>query len=148
MQRHQKASQLVANRLRDALVNGIYIMPAFRNMDKFISLDIKPEHLVQGSKDKYILTRFLSRLGEELGVDFVIIDLRAGLSEISASLLLDPRVYRVLVTTLSAQSIKGTKLLLQLLARDAPSRRSDQPLPSVILSQVPGDYPTDASGCS
>jgi MinD-like ATPase involved in chromosome partitioning or flagellar assembly len=139
-----KSIKLAANRLRDALVNGIYIMPAFRNMDKFISLDIKPEHLVQGSKDKYILTRFLSRLGEELGVDFVIIDLRAGLSEISASLLLDPRVYRVLVTTLSAQSIKGTKLLLQLLARDAPSRRSDQPLPSVILSQVPGDYPTDA----
>ncbi len=137
-----KSIRLAANRLRDASANGIYIMPAFRSMDKFISLDIKPEHLVQGSKDKYIMTRFLSKLGEELGVDFVIIDLRAGLSEISASLLLDPRVYRVLVTTLSAQSINGTKLLLQLLAREAPSRRSDQPLPSLIISQVPGDYPS------
>jgi MinD-like ATPase involved in chromosome partitioning or flagellar assembly len=134
-----KSIKLVANRLRDALVDGIYIMPAFRSMDKFISIDIKPEHLVQGSKDKYILTRFLSRLGEELRVDFVIVDLRAGLSEISASLLLDPRVYRILVTTLSAQSLNGTKLMLQLLARAAPSRRSDQPLPSLILSQVPGD---------
>jgi hypothetical protein len=59
-----KSIKLVANRLRDALVDGIYIMPAFRSMDKFISIDIKPEHIVQGSKEKYILTRFLSRLGE------------------------------------------------------------------------------------
>ncbi|MBN1324436.1 MAG: AAA family ATPase [Methanotrichaceae archaeon] len=129
--------KLVANRLKDMLVDGIYIMPAFRSINKFISLDIKPEHLVRGSKDPYILTSLLSRLGKELGVDLVIVDLRAGLSEISASLLLDPRVYRVLVTTISGQSFQGTKLMLELLGKVALSRRSDEPLPALIIAQVP-----------
>jgi len=132
---------LVANRLRDVLVDGIYILPAFRSINKFISLDIKPEHLIQGSKDPYILTKLLSKLGKELGVDLVIVDLRAGLSEISASLLLDPRVYRVLVTTLSGQSIQGTKLMLELLGRMAPSKGLNDPLPSLIITQVPDEEP-------
>jgi len=136
-----KIIKLVANRLKDMLVDGIYIMPAFRSINKFISLDIKPEHLVRGSKDPYILTKLLSKLGKELGVDLVIVDLRAGLSEISASLLLDPRVYRVLVTTLSGQSFQGTKLMLDLLGRIAPSRKSDEPLPALIITQVPEEEP-------
>lgn len=135
------AIKLVANRLRDMLVDGIYIMPAFRSINKFISLDIKPEHLARGSKDPLILTNLLSKLGKELSVDLVIVDLRAGLSEISASLLLDPRVYRVLVTTLSGQSIQGTKLMLDLLGRIAPSKASNQPLPSLIITQVPDEEP-------
>lgn len=134
----QKSIKLVASRLRDALVDGIYILPAFRSVKKFTSLDIKPEHLIQ-SDDPYILTRVLSSLGKELGVDLVIVDLRAGLSEISASLLLDPRVYRVFVTTLSAQSLQGTCLLLELMGKEAPSVSPNQPLPSWIISQVPDD---------
>jgi len=135
------AIKLVANRLRDMLVDGIYIMPAFRSINKFISLDIKPEHLVRGSKDPLILTRLLSELGKELGLDLVIVDLRAGLSEISASLLLDPRVYRVLVTTLSGQSIQGTKLMFELLGRIAPPKSLEEPLPSLIITQVPDEEP-------
>lgn len=135
------AIKLVANRLRDMLVDGIYIMPAFRSINKFISLDIKPEHLVRGSKDPLILTRLLSELGKELGLDLVVVDLRAGLSEISASLLLDPRVYRVLVTTLSGQSIQGTKLMFELLGRISPPKASDEPLPSLIITQVPDEEP-------
>lgn len=135
------AIKLVASRLRDLFVDGIYILPAFRSINKFISLDIRPEHLIQGSKDPYLLTKLLSKLGKELGVDLVLVDLRAGLSEISASLLLDPKVYRILVTTLSGQSIQGTKLMFELLGRIAPSKALDEPLPSLIITEVPDEEP-------
>ncbi len=128
---------LVANRLKDALVDGIFILPAFRSSNKFNSIDIKPEHLIQGSKDPFILTTMLSTLGKVLNADAVIVDLRAGLSELSSSLLLDPRVYRVLVTTLSGQSIEGTCQLLKILGEHAPSKNDEDPLPALILSQIP-----------
>ncbi len=133
------AIRLVANRLMGLLLDGIYVLPAFRSINKFTSLDIKPEHLIQGSNDPYVLTKLLSRLGKKLGVDLVLVDLRAGLSEISASLLLDPKVYRVLVTTLSSQSLQGTRLMLELLGRMAPSKESDEPFPSLIITQIPDE---------
>lgn len=56
---------------------------------------------------------------------------------ISTGLLLDPRVYRIFVTTLSGQSISGTTRLLELLGERAPSTRNTDPLPAIIISQVP-----------
>lgn len=135
-----KSIDLVANRLKDALIDGIYILPAFRSSSKFTSLEIKPEHLIRGAEDPFILTNVLANLGKALNVDTVIVDLRAGLSELSAGLLLDPKVYRVLVTTLSGQSIEGTCQLLQLLGEIAPSKRTDDPLPALIVSQVLPEY--------
>ncbi|MUG98038.1 hypothetical protein F7734_39300 [Scytonema sp. UIC 10036] len=65
--------------------------------------------------------------------------MRAGLSELSTGLLLDPRVHRIFVTTLSGQSISGTIRLLELLGERAPSTRDTDPLPTLIISQVPKD---------
>ncbi|MBW4616905.1 MAG: hypothetical protein KME21_27410 [Desmonostoc vinosum HA7617-LM4] len=65
--------------------------------------------------------------------------MRAGLSEFSTGLLLDPRVYRIFVTTLSGQSISGTTRLLKLLGERAPSARNTDPLPAIIISQVPDE---------
>jgi len=135
-----ESTDLVANRLKDALVDGVYILPAFRSPSKFNSLEIRPEHLIQGSKDSFILTTMLSRLGKALNVDAVIVDLRAGISELSSGLLLDPRVYRVLVTTLSGQSMEGTCKLLELLGELAPSKSDEDPIPALILSQIPPEY--------
>ena len=131
---------LVADGLKDALVDGIYILPAFRSLSKFNSLEIRPEHLTQGSRDPFILTTMLSRLGKTVNVDAVIVDLRAGISELSSGLLLDPRVYRVIVTTLSGQSMEGTCQLLELLGELAPSKRDEDPIPALILSQIPQEY--------
>lgn len=132
--------ELVANRLKDVLVDNIYILPAFRSMSYFTSVEIKPENIIQGASDPYILTEMFAKLGKALNVDAVIIDLRAGLSELSAGLLLDPRVYRVLVTTLSGQSFQGTTLLLDLIKRASPSTRDEEPLPAVIISQVTDEF--------
>lgn len=128
---------LVADRVREIQFDGIFGLPAFRAPSQFSSIEVRPEHLVQGAQDAFLLTSVLARLGHAVGANVVIVDLRAGLSEISAGLLLDPRVYRVLVTTLSSQALEGTIQLLQLLGEKAPSRTDDQPLPSLILSQIP-----------
>lgn len=132
--------RLVADRVKDMQIEGMYVLPSFRTNDQFQSLEIKPEHLIHNAKDPFILTSALARLGKLLDVDAVIVDLRAGLSEISAGLLLDPRVYRVIVTTLSAQSMEGTQNLLALLGRLAPSRKADQPIPTLIATQIPEEY--------
>ncbi|MBU1662688.1 MAG: ParA family protein [Chloroflexi bacterium] len=129
--------ELVANQIGNLLLDDIYILPAFRSPAQFSSLEIKPEHLIQGARDPFIFTTMLAKLGKSLGVDAVIIDLRAGLSELSTGLLLDARVYRVLVTTLSDQSIEGTCLLLDLLGKTAPPRQEDDPLPALIVAQIP-----------
>ncbi|MBD2503209.1 KGGVGR-motif variant AAA ATPase [Anabaena azotica] len=131
--------QLVANRLQSAFIDNIYILPAFRSIKIFSSLEIRPEHLIQGAKNPFILTQILADLGRVLNVDVVLVDLRAGLSELSTGLILDPRVYRVFVTTLSGQSISGTARLLELIAEKAPSSQSTEPLPTIIISQVPDE---------
>ena len=128
---------IVADRLKEMLLDNMYILPAFRTGAQFTSLEIRPEHLIQGAENPFILSEAVAALGFKLGVDAVVVDLRAGLSELSTGFLLDPRVFRVIVTTLSSQSIEGTCQELELLGNRAPSKREDEPVPSVIFSQVP-----------
>ncbi len=130
---------LAAKQLRSALVDGVYVVPAFRPAQSLAALEIRPEHLVGGHADPFILTKLLSDLGRALGADIIVVDLRAGFSELSAGLLLDPRIQRILVSTLSGQAIHGTLAVLELLAERAPSQRDDDPAPNVILNQVPPD---------
>ncbi len=136
--------ELIANQVKHILLDGVYVFPAFRSLNQFTSLEVEPEHLIQGAKDPFVLTMMLARLGKLLNVRAVIVDLRAGFSELSAGLLLDPRVYRILVTTLSAQSIEGTCQVLRLLAELAPAKEKEEPLPALIISQVPDDFKRDS----
>lgn len=135
----QASIALVASRLQDSMLNGMYVLPAFRSSRMFHSLDIRPEHILQGRKDQYSFLGLLSGLGLSLGVDAVIVDLRAGLSELAAGVLLDPRAYRILVTSLSGQSLRGTELVLDLITKRAPSSEDFHPVPIVIVNQVPAD---------
>jgi len=61
------------------------------------------------------------------------------MSELAFGLMLDPRVHRVVTTTLTAQSLDGTCHLLRLLGELAPSRLPEHPLPSIIISQIPDE---------
>ncbi|MGA9382986.1 MAG: AAA family ATPase, partial [Phormidium sp.] len=133
----QTAIQLVADRLESALIDDIYLLPSFRSDNGFTSLEIRPEHLIKGAKNPFIMTDILAKLGQTLGVDVVIVDLRAGLSELATGLILDPRVYRVFVTTLSGQAISGTTMLLELIGKKALSTKDTEPSPALIISQVP-----------
>lgn len=128
---------LATIRLRDAFLDGVFVLPAFRPSQTFTALEVRPEHLVDSHSSPFVLTKLLVDVGRALGVAAIVTDLRAGLSELSAGLLLDPRIQRVLVTTLSGQAIHGTLAVLDLLSNRAPSQRDDDPSPNVIISQVP-----------
>lgn len=130
------AVRVVAERLEGALLGQIYVLPAFRSLERFTSLEIRPEHLVRDAEDPFMLTELLGRLGRALKVLAVIVDLRAGLSELAAGLMLDPRVYRILVTTLSGQSVDGTCQVLRLLNDVAPSVDEEEPLPAIVITRV------------
>jgi MinD-like ATPase involved in chromosome partitioning or flagellar assembly len=130
---------IVVERIREMVIDQIYILPAFRTAIQFATLEIRPEHLIQGAQNPFILSEAVAMLGSRLGVDVVIVDLRAGLSELSTGFLLDPRVFRVIVTTLSSQSIEGTCREMVLLGKLAPSLRKNEPAPALVFSQVPED---------
>jgi MinD-like ATPase involved in chromosome partitioning or flagellar assembly len=133
----EDAIQLVADRLLSSVTDGIFVLPSFRSNERLFSIEIRPEHLIVGAKNPFILTNILANIGKVLRVDVVIVDLRAGISELAAGLILDPRVYRIFVTTLSGQSISGTIRLLELLGEKSPSTRETDPLPTLIITQVP-----------
>ncbi|MBF0215075.1 MAG: hypothetical protein HQM00_16200 [Magnetococcales bacterium] len=120
-------------------LGDVYVLPCFRYLQDSVSLEIRPEHLVSSTAHPpFFLSDILSRLGKELGVDLVIVDLRAGLSELSAPLVLDPRVKRILVANASGQSIRGTRFLLQEIGQAL--RINGWPLgnlPALILNQLP-----------
>lgn len=133
------AVTLVANRLSRQKFGNLIVMPAFRAAGQWSSLEVPPSLLQERiPSDPYQLTSLLVRLGKLLGVSAVVVDLRAGISELSAGLLLDPRVSRVLVTTLSAQSLEGTKELLSRLGRARPTDAGvAAPTSAIVVNLVP-----------
>jgi cellulose biosynthesis protein BcsQ len=100
---------------------------------------IEPADLLTPGRSPYFLTDALAALAVRTGSDTVVLDLRAGASELSAPVLLDPRVQRVFVTTLSHQSLEGTKALLKQLGRRAPALEGIDPASSVIVTQYRQD---------
>lgn len=100
---------------------------------------IEPADLLTSDRSPYFLTEALAALADKTGADTVVVDLRAGASELSAPVLLDPRVQRVFATTLSHQSLAGTELLVRQLGRRAPAIQGTDPATSVILTQYRHD---------
>lgn len=138
----QSALELIADRLQNSRLDQFYLLPAFRSSKQFGKLQVKPEHLTEWSDNPFIITDSLSKLGHMLNVKAVVIDLRAGLSEISAGIFLDPRVHRILVTTLSSQSVVGTVYLLKLI-NESVMRGKQYPSPKIIITQIPKDLYED-----
>lgn len=132
-----KVVDLAASRLQNARLDGVFVLPAFREPRAVRGTVVSPGDLLNRDWNPYLLTDVIADLARRLGAHAALVDLRAGASEMSASLLLDPRVHRVLVTTTSEQSLRGTASMAELLAKDAPAVNSDQPTPALILTQVP-----------
>ncbi|MDT3397486.1 AAA family ATPase [Streptomyces sp. B1866] len=96
---------------------------------------IEPIDLLTHDRPAYFLTESLAEVAGACGLDTVIMDLRAGASELSAPVLLDPRVQRVFVTTLSSQSLDGTRRMIRQLGAKAPALLGRDPAPAAILTQ-------------
>lgn len=114
-----------------------YIIPAFRSEEQAMRLDIRPEHFIDRPDHAWSLPLFLTGLATSLGVDIVLLDLRAGYSELSSPFLFDPRVKKMLVTTPSSQSLDGTISVLRQLSKVVRRTRAEGSTdPTIILSFV------------
>ncbi len=133
---YSDAVELVARRLQNSQIGNIYVLPSFRNKNRWNTLEIRPEHLLN-REHPFIIANLMVRLGQKLGVDAVIVDLRAGLTELSSGLILDPRAHRVFVTSASGQSIMGACEVFRLVSQYAPSYKDYHPEPSAIISLLP-----------
>ena len=115
---------------------GFFFMPAVRSINQVEKLPITPENVVRRRDREWVIGNQLIALGRQLKVDAILVDLRAGITEFSSPLLLDPRVHRVIVTSCAKQSVSGTcKTLAQI------SRHTARPLDSenltFLVTQVP-----------
>lgn len=104
---------------------------------------IEPVDLLTHDRSTYFLTESLAEVASAAELDTVIIDLRAGASELSAPVLLDPRVQRVFVTTLSHQSLDGTLRMIGQLGAKAPALLGQDPAPAAVVTQYRMDLHDD-----
>lgn len=109
------------------------VLPTYRYIEQLLDMYSSPESLALSYNKKYILAEVLSKLGEKVNAELVLIDMRAGLSEFSAPLLFDPRVKKYLVTSTSYQSVKGTEILLHQLSKGLPLDGSSK-IPEILLT--------------
>ncbi|MDR3146137.1 MAG: hypothetical protein LBU21_07655 [Treponema sp.] len=125
-----------------------FFIPAYRFDYQLLDNFIHPETIVSMPKRSFIIQEFFSRLGEILKVDVVIVDLRAGFSELSAPFLFDPRVKRVFVTATSKQSVMGTKNILDKVYSSSFSQKQGMngdeiANMTVLLTMIPKDFDAD-----
>lgn len=118
----------------------VYFLPACIDDNELLDTPILPEQLVTSPNGAWECGNAIHRLGKAIGVDYVFIDLRAGLSKISSPIIFDPRFQRFLVTTITEQSVTGTSLVLAQIGQVAPSKASiDNETyydPSLIISML------------
>lgn len=110
-----------------------YFLPTYRLKEQVLNVYSNPQRIINGKEDKYIIVDFLSVLGKKLGVDSVVVDLRAGISEYSAPFLFDARVNKFLVSSTSYQSVFGTRLVLEQMAKMNHNENTN------ILLQLPNE---------
>ena len=112
----EEALPLVVQHVRQSTISldlrvgrrEFFFMPAVRSMSQVEKLLITPENVVRRRDREWVIGDLLIALGRELKVDAILVDLRAGITEFSSPLLLDPRVHRVIVTSCAKQSVSGT----------------------------------------
>jgi len=115
-----------------------YFLPACLSDEQLLDTPVLPEHLARSPKGEWSCGDALHQLGQSLSADYVLVDLRAGLSEISSPIIFDPRIQRFFVTTAAEQSIAGLSLVLKQISRIAPSETDSSSGkfydPSIIIS--------------
>jgi MinD-like ATPase involved in chromosome partitioning or flagellar assembly len=124
-------------------INGtqeVFVLPACVDPKKpteLLDTPVLPEHLARNAQNPWCVGDAIQQLATKLGAELVLVDLRAGLSELASPVLFDPRIERFIVSTIAPQSIKGASLILEkiaLLRSLAGDESSGVNIPTVILS--------------
>ncbi|QIA26690.1 hypothetical protein DYI95_003375 [Thermaerobacter sp. PB12/4term] len=143
----QETMTIVTQGLRQQLVTletvqgrvKFFFLPAFRTEEQALRMPLRPEHVVRVPRQAWLLTDLLAAIGHVLEVSTVIVDLRAGYSEVASPFLFDPRVRRILVTTPASPSVRGTCSVLKQIRKLTPGQAEpDSPYsdPVVVISMV------------
>lgn len=123
-----------------------YFLPACLKDMQLLDTPVLPEHLARNSDGPWECGDSIYRLGKAIGADYILLDLRAGLSEVSSPIIFDPRIQRFIVTTIAEQSVSGTSLVIDQISRLAPPEslinegKVDYSDPSVIVSMLKPEF--------
>mgnify|MGYP000429584035 FL=1 len=118
-----------------------FFLPTYRYEQQLFDLYASPQTITTSRNKEYFLAEVLSQLASHLGVSAVLVDLRAGISEYSAPLLLDPRVKKYCVTSTSLQSVIGTSQVLNFISKGL-AITEDALLPTIFLNMIPDSFST------
>jgi MinD-like ATPase involved in chromosome partitioning or flagellar assembly len=113
-----------------------HFVPSYRCEEQLFAQPVTFEQLVRGRGRAHIVAEALAELGRATGAEAVLVDLRAGVTELSSPLLLDPRVQTIVVTSCGRQSIEGT---VSVLGRMRARVRRDTS-PEVVLTMIPNTF--------
>ncbi|TPM02496.1 hypothetical protein FJ960_18010 [Mesorhizobium sp. B2-3-11] len=135
----------VATRMVDQLVNGIYVLPVKRLLDDLSGFAIRPENLQAArSDDPFVVPDLVRDLAKRLGCQAAVVDLRAGLVDVSIQFLADPSVDRVFVSSTSGQSVAALTSMMRTLGMLEEQTGVPGRQPFVLFNQLPiarfGDF--------
>jgi cellulose biosynthesis protein BcsQ/allophanate hydrolase subunit 1 len=123
---------------------GFYFLPACVEDNQLLDIRILPEHIAQSLEGTWKCSEAIFQLAQAIKANYVLIDLRAGLTELASPILFDPRIERYLITTLSEQSVSGTRLALEKLSKLAPGLEAIEAGtyldPKLIISMLKQDF--------
>jgi cellulose biosynthesis protein BcsQ len=132
------AERLMRNREGLELPSGraaFFFLPSHRNDEQLFSHPLAFEQVVRARGRAHVIVEAVAALGKAVGARVVLIDLRAGVTEISSPLLLDSRVQSILVTSTGRQAHEGTLLVIERMRE----RFRGETSPEVVLSMIPKD---------
>ncbi|HHG9266393.1 TPA: hypothetical protein ACPYXV_002620, partial [Enterobacter hormaechei subsp. xiangfangensis] len=115
----------------------IFVLPSALSLESIMDMPVTPDHISKNIDNPYILSDLLRLLGNKLEVDVILIDLRAGLSELSSPLIFDPRVEHFFVSTIAKQSVVGIGEVLKKIHNSVNNTyRNVSDKPTVIISML------------
>ena len=126
-----------AERLASHRFGDVVILPLRRALDELASSAIRSEHLATPDRP-FAFADLLEAIALAAGCGGVVVDVRAGLVPLAAQLVLDPSVSRVVVSSLTGQSLEATVALMKFVARELRRHRVDPAAPLLVINRIPG----------
>ncbi|MDV7340850.1 AAA family ATPase [Terasakiella sp. A23] len=140
-----EAIALTSTALKEHQIDNVFVLPCFRETGHCSSLEIRPEDIGKSkTRSPFIISEVLRKIADTLGCKYVVVDLRAGFTELSAPFLMDPSIHRVFVTTPSGQAFEASKEIAQYIGTQMREFNvlDKASIPAIIMSQVPYSYST------
>src|SRR3546814_8757362 len=102
-----------AERLSTHRFGDVIILPLRRNLDELASSAIRSEHLATPDRP-FAFADLLESVASAAGCGGVVVDVRAGLVPLAAQLVLDPSIFRVVVSSRSEEHTSELQSLMRI----------------------------------